>query len=222
MKFNKSLTTTVMALSLLVISVSSSFAQFSLGADVVSRYVWRGFDFGNQLSVQPAIAYTSGALEIGAWGNFGAVEGSANENDLYISYSAGPVRFIFTDYYFPAYSGDDNFFKYNDDDGVHILELGASFSKDAFSISGYINVSGDDENSIYGEISYALGEVEGLEAGLTLGAGTGIYDALVGAETNFDLAVTNVGLTLSKGALSAAYIINPNQKTSFLTFGYSF
>jgi hypothetical protein len=223
MRPNKSIITTVILFSLFVLSTGSALAQFSLGADVVSRYIWRGFDLGgNQLCVQPAIAYAAGAFEIGAWGSFGAVTDTGNENDLYISYSAGPLSFIFTDYFFPAYSGHDSFFKYGHDDAIHILEVGASFSQDALSVSGYINVSGDDENSIYGEVSYALGEIEGIETGFTVGGGTGLYDFQAETETNFDLALTNIGLSLSKGSLSASYIINPNQETSFLVFGYSF
>lgn len=49
-----------------VMSWGAASAQFGLGADVVSRYVWRGTDFGNAASVQPYISYTAGVLEIGA------------------------------------------------------------------------------------------------------------------------------------------------------------
>ena len=43
------------ALLLSSIVVPSSLAQISLGADFVSRYVWRGLDFGESFSVQPAL-----------------------------------------------------------------------------------------------------------------------------------------------------------------------
>ena len=41
-------------------------SSLSIGADVVSRYVWRGTDFGDGVSVQPGISYSMGNVEIGA------------------------------------------------------------------------------------------------------------------------------------------------------------
>jgi|GEM_PF-3187968 hypothetical protein len=112
-----------------------------IGADLVSRYVWRGTDFGNSASVQPYIAYATGNLEIGAWSSWAltAAGAGANENDLYISYSAGPVGLTLTDYYFPE---SNKFFDYADD-GKHILEISASLGVEAFSLMGAFNFRGD-------------------------------------------------------------------------------
>ena len=85
------------------LSMTSLSAQLSIGADMVSRYVWRGTDFGNSASVQPALSFAHKGFEIGAWGSyaFTAAGAGANENDFYASYSTGPVSFTITDYYFP-------------------------------------------------------------------------------------------------------------------------
>ena len=49
-------------------------AEVGLGADVVSRYIFRGVDFGNSAAVQPYLSVSqevaSGTLEVGAWGSF--------------------------------------------------------------------------------------------------------------------------------------------------------
>jgi len=80
-----------------------------IGADFVSRYVWRGLDFGESFSVQPSFSITTGRLELGAWGSYSiSADGAgANENDLYLSYSiqsesGAGISFGVTDYYFPT------------------------------------------------------------------------------------------------------------------------
>ena len=39
-----------------------------LGADIMSRYVWRGTDFGNTAAIQPSLSFSSGGFTVGAWG----------------------------------------------------------------------------------------------------------------------------------------------------------
>ena len=216
------LVTSTIALSLILLS--QSFAQFGIGADIVSRYVWRGTDFGNSASVQPALTYGAelggGSLEIGAWGSFALRTDSLtglNENDLYVSYSTGPVTVILTDYFFPGYTGvDDAFFKYGDNGG-HVLEAGLGFSAGIFSLTGFYNFAGaDPDNSMYFELGITPPyEVEGIEVSLFAGAGNYVY------VVKDDFAVCNLGLTVSKDMYSASYIVNPDQKTSFLVFGIS-
>ena len=88
------------------------YGEITIGADVVSRYVWRGTDFGNAAAVQPSIETVIlnstygpfGPITIGAWGSW-ALNGATNGNecDLYASTTVGPVGIIITDYFFPEY-----------------------------------------------------------------------------------------------------------------------
>ena len=39
-----------------------------LGADIMSRYVWRGTDFGNSAAIQPGLSYSKEGFTVGAWG----------------------------------------------------------------------------------------------------------------------------------------------------------
>lgn len=92
----------VLALALLFVPAQVLLAQsFSLGADVVSRYVWRGTDFGESISIQPALTYTHGGFSIGSWASYAADPSSAgvNEHDLWLSFAAGPISVGVTDYY---------------------------------------------------------------------------------------------------------------------------
>lgn len=185
--------------------MTMALAEVNLGVDVVNRYVWRGSDFGNSASVQPTMEYSNGLFTVGAWGAW-SVDGSTggNENDLYLSTQLGPVGFTLTDYFFPTYSGNDNLFSLDN----HILELTSSMAfGDLVAMLAY-NFSGDVDNSTYLELGYKF---------LTMGAGNGFYT--IGDDPDFNLV--HVEVSASRDIFSVAYILNPEQETSFLVFGIS-
>jgi hypothetical protein len=66
----------------------------------MSRYVWRGIDFGNSPAIQPNLSFSWKGLNIGAWGSYAfanhsvkvndttvADAGTYAETDLFLSYS---------------------------------------------------------------------------------------------------------------------------------------
>ena len=197
------LSSTVVVVAL---NLSVANAQVSFGADVVSRNVWRGTDFGNA-SVQPTIETSLGPVTIGAWGSWsispGPSDASGNECDLYASTTVGPVGLTVTDYFFPSYAGEDSLFNLD----KHILEVSAGVDVGKVSVLTAANVSGDDDNSIYLELTYGA---------LSLGLGDGVYS------TDGEFAPVSIGVSASRDNFSASYIINPDQQTSFLVFGVSF
>jgi hypothetical protein len=199
-------------ISVMLVS-ASAYAGFGINADVVSRYVWRGTDFGNSASIQPGLAFTSGGLKIGDWASYAITSGGSNENDLYVTYTVGGLGLTLTDYYFPE-SGD--IFNYKNDDSIHFLEASASYSVGKLGfLAGYF-FSGDPDNSLYAEASYQIVSSDELSAKLIVGAGGGMY------AVKDDFTAVNIGLTVSKGATFASFILNPDAKTDFLVFGFSF
>ena len=92
----------------LTLSAIPADAGVGFGADVVNRYVWRGTDFGNAVTVQPGMSISHGNIEVGAWSSWAISGGGANENDLYASFSSGPIGITLTDYYFPGLTEDDD------------------------------------------------------------------------------------------------------------------
>ncbi|MBN2278945.1 MAG: hypothetical protein JXQ65_00030 [Candidatus Marinimicrobia bacterium] len=203
---------------LLILSVSGFGlpGDLSIGADLVSRYVWRGSDFGNAAAVQPSMSYSAGNFEIGAWSSWainGAITG--NENDLSITYSKDGLSVTLSDYFFPAYSGNDNIDKFGND-GAHVFEamVGCEFGK--FDLLATINIYGaDSDHSKYAELDYNFYSKDETNASFFIGAG----DFLYVANNNFN--VVNVGISASRGKFTTAYIINPDQKTSFFTITFS-
>lgn len=160
-------------LSIIVILVTMSYnvraqeedSPWSLGADLASRYIWRGINLGGSSpSVQPYIEYGFGSddhsFAIGAWGAY-SLSGTqtGQEADLYLSYTVKDVFSItLTDYFFPDETTDGyDYFNYNNDfkkidDGDvdqtgHVLEAALSFNgtdKLPVSILFAINIWGAD------------------------------------------------------------------------------
>ena len=190
--------------SLLVLSMLNG--EVTIGADVVSRYVWRGTDYGNAAAVQPSIETTIGPVALGAWGSWsispGPADASGNECDLYASTTVGPVGLTLTDYFFPAYAGTDSLLNVD----IHVFELSAGADVGPVSVLAAANVSGDDDNSTYLELTYGA---------FSLGLGNGAY-------SDGEFAPVSLGISASRDNFSASYIINPDQETSFLVFGVNF
>ena len=191
----------------LLLILSMLNGEVTIGIDVVSRYVWRGTDFGNAAAVQPSIETTIGPVALGAWGSWsispGPADASGNECDLYASTTVGPVGLTLTDYFFPAYSGTDSLLNVD----IHVFELSAGADVGPVSVLAAANVSGDDDNSTYLELTYGA---------FSLGLGNGAYS------TDGEFAPVSLGISASRDTFSASYIINPDQETSFLVFGVNF
>ena len=194
--------------SLLVLSML--YGEVTIGADVVSRYVWRGRDYGNAAAVQPSIETAVGPVTVGAWGSW-ALNGAAdgNECDLYASTTMGPVALILTDYFLPAYAETDSLLNLD----KHVFELSASADAGPVSVLAAANVSGDvdddgkSRNSAYLELTYGA---------FSLGLGNGAYS------TDGEFSPVSIGVSARRDNFSASYIINPDKETSFLVFGVNY
>jgi hypothetical protein len=213
------LTRSILTLAGLITFAASvpATAEVGIGADVVSRYIFRGTDFGNAVTVQPGLTYSTDAFEIGAWSSWAIDGGGANENDIYASFSAGPVGITITDYFFPAAAPAD-FFSFSDGDAVHILEAAASAELGIASVLGAFNFSGDPENSFWVQASLPLEALssDDVEVVLTVGAGNGVYT------TDTDPNLVQVSLDVSSGDYFSQFILNPEAEITFLVFGASF
>jgi hypothetical protein len=213
------LTRSIMALAGVATITASTpaLAEIGIGADVVSRYIFRGTDFGNAVTVQPGLAYSTHSFEVGAWSSWAIDGGGANENDIYASISVGPGGITVTDYFFPAAAPAD-FFSYSDGDAVHILEAALSLDLGMASVMAAFNFSGDSEDSFWVEASLPLDALttDDVGVGVTIGAGDGVYT------TDNDFNVAQVSLDVSSGDYFAQFILNPEAEITFLVFGTSF
>ncbi len=217
-------------------------AQVSLGADIVSRYVWRGIDFGDSWTIQPSVSFAGRGFEVGAWASYG-VDG-INENDLYVTYtfateSGTTFALGLNDYYFPDPTNPEapEFFSTN----AHAIEPFVSFSGPAsfpLELSAGVVfapvpeepepvVGGreklDRQSTLYFEIGVPFSK-GGADLRLHLG-GVGGKSVFYGTKGG---GIITTGISASKAIavgesfeipVTLSYILNPASEQSFLVFG---
>lgn len=135
-------------------------ADFS--ADLVSRYIWRGLQYGGTSpSIQPGISVSKGNLEFGIWGAYsiGGVN-SDEEVDLYLSYTffKDMLTATVTDYYFPHETGIYDYFDYNKNTTGHVYEAVLGFNgteKIPFTFLASVNFYGADASKINSDVNSA-------------------------------------------------------------------
>ena len=203
---------------------------FSLGADFVSAYVWRGTKYTGP-SIQPTIEYSKGGFAIGTWGSFSFMNSgtdgtnfvSFNELDTYASYTFGfGLGFGLTDYYYQGTKA----FDFADTTGSHALEANLNYTLKDFSISAnyvindtHAGGAGSKGGDVYFEAGYSFKWLD-----IFVGAGDGWHTK----DGNFN--VSNVGLGVSKDIkitenfslpVFGQVIVNPDKEEYDLIFGIS-
>lgn len=212
----------------------STHAQsVDLGADLMSRYVWRGTDFGESPSIQPSLSISAGAFSVGSWGSYAMSPQSsgANEHDLWMSYSietsSGTIELGLTDYYFP--NGGIGFFNFEGDGaGAHQIEPSVSYtgsSEVPITLYASVFAYNEPDHSIYLEASYPF-TIESVDLSVTVG-GTPSESAFYGTDT---AGLINTSLTASRSIpitdsfslpVHVSYILNPYAEKTFFVFGLS-
>lgn len=207
----------------------------TFGGDAVSRYVWRGIDFGDPVSyedptewqnntpaIQPGVTYTfDNGLSLGVWGSYGIGKNGSNEIDE-LDFVAGytfkiadvDMKLGYTHYTFPSYA------KYlerttetkkpyiaasTDSDEVAI---GATFSQLMLAPSITVYYDYDQNVNVNDRTQYTYTELGFTLPELPLGIAEGITFGFDGtAYTNGGL--TNVNYKVSK-ALEAGFTAYSN------------
>lgn len=201
----------------------------SIGADVVSRYVWRGTDYGQSPSIQPNLEFGFGDFAFGAWGAYTTNHFNLQEMDLYVNYTIADIVTIgITDYFFPDEMAGYDYFDYANDTCGHVLETYATFNGlEKLPLTGLlaVNFYGDSDYSVYFEVGYGFSIFN-----VFLGAGTGLYTVEDTGESDKP-GIVNVGISATKEIpitekyglpISASLIANPDAKAVHLVFGISF
>jgi hypothetical protein len=216
----------------------------NVGTDIMSRYVWRGTDFGNSPSIQPTLSFSVGNFEVGAWGAI-ATNSFYKEIDLYAKYSLKNFSVTFTDYYVPSVtagvpsSPDTRFSIYHDKLTCHSLEGSLQYKrteKIPLWISGSVFFYGNDKRwgydakkdttdktyySSYFEAGYSF-RIKKNTADVFVG-----FTPMAGAYGN-TAGVVNAGITGSRRIqitdefaipVKASLIVNPQTSNIYFLFG---
>ena len=217
---------------LLVIKSDGLYAQtdsvpaFSISSnvDLVSRYIWRGQEYGNDPSIQPGLSATWKDFTLGVWGAYSLNGIGMQETDLYLSKEIGPLTFSLWDYWS---FGDStlNLFDYKRNTTQHLLEAQLLLSgggKLPFNfVMSYLFYGADPSKSIYLELQYLHSSPL---ADFQLFAGYQAKGDYYGDRHTF----VNLGCTVNKSIeitdnwslpLNLSFIVNPSSKRVYLVAG---
>ena len=221
--------------------------KFSIGADLVSSYVWRGM-YCAGTSIQPAMNLTVGGFTFGAWGSVDVADtgfGAYKEVDLMASYSFGSLTIGLFNYWI-SWEGGQNYFDFSEDTD-HVLEVNLlySFGSSPFSLGWNTIIAGSDHYldlknneskrafSTYVEATYAS-SIKDVDIELALGVSPWKSNVLYtnGWRDRTDgFAVVNTSLTASKDikindgyslGIFSQLSFNPENNDAFLVFGICF
>jgi hypothetical protein len=207
-------------------------SPFSLGADVVSSYVWRGSKIGTGPNIQPWLKFSTGGFTLGAWGSSSFhFDTDVAELDLYTSYTFGfGLTLGVTDYYYQS----SPYFQFQGDTSSHAFEINAAYTLKNLTLSGNYIINdasnGGPANKpgggdMYFEAAYAF-----KNFGVFLGAGNGWHTTY---KDNGDdvFAVCNIGIKAAKELkitdkfslpVTGALSVNPDKEQLNLVIGVSF
>lgn len=140
--------------SMLALTISAQDkAEVNLGADIVSRYIWRGSDCGSA-AVQPTLGVSYKGLSLAAWGSTGIVDSEdTKEFDLTLSYSISGLTFGITDYWFDDLGS--KYFKYAAHETAHTFEAFIGYDFNIFSVQWFTNFAGRDGVTRHGHRAYS-------------------------------------------------------------------
>ena len=130
-------------------------SPFSLGADLVSSYLWRGTKFGTGPAIQPYVELGLGNFAVGAWGSYCFTTNESPEADLYLSYGFDfGLSIGLTDYYFPG----TEYFDYSTATGAHAFEINLGYEIKGISLgANYVINEAGGAASTGGDMYFELG-----------------------------------------------------------------
>ena len=226
----------VFCLGLLLLGANTGKAQdtleTSVGADLVSHYVWRGLDLGD-VSLQPTLGIGYKGWSLTAWGNVGLSDPSdTKEFDLTLAYSIGGLSISVTDYWLEeGLDCESRYFKYDAHCTNHVFEAGIGYDFGFASLQWFTNFAGNDGVNEDGERAYS----SYFEASVPFRLADTEWTATAGAvpfATDYygttGFAVTNLALTATKDIrVTDSFSIpvfgqiagNPRTQKAYLVFG---
>jgi len=205
-------------------STTSNKIGITVGADIVSSYIWRGVYFAGA-SFQPAVNLTYGGLTAGFWGSSDFVDGNYKEVDASIFYTISGFKAGITNYW---WSGKNQPYIAKDSVGKsgHYLEgtLGYSISNISLVANTFFwgdrdkNAKRDQMFSTYIEASYVatVGDITFTPA---VGVSPWESNSNIGYHLNPSNSVNETGFKVCNVSLKASKSLKFSETVSIPVFG---
>lgn len=177
------------------VDTTSNKGDVDLDVFLMSRYAWRGVQFGTGPTIQAQLSYTKGGFMAAGYvakSTYGGATGYPNTSNIMLGYQYKGVTVTVDDYFF---YDEDNLDRYLDwsDTTLHFIETRLRYDHDRFyGMAGYNVYAAKGANkALYVEVGYKV-----PKQGLLLFAGY-LFDR---SDLNFSTSagMTNVGITKQK------------------------
>lgn len=206
--------------------------ETTIGADIVSQYIWRGQELGD-VSLQPTLDIAYKGLSLTAWGSVGlSNKDNTKEFDLTAAYTTGGFHIGVTDYWFNT--PNERYFAYSAHETSHVFEANVGYDFGIASLNWYTNFAGNDGVNKDGKRAYS----SYFEANVPFKLASCEWTATIGAvpyATSFysdanGFVVTNIGIKATKDIkvndhfsipIFAGITANPSTEKTFFIFGVS-
>ena len=206
--------------------------ETTIGADIVSQYIWRGQELGD-VSLQPTLGIAYKGLSLTAWGSIGlSNKDNTKEFDLTAAYATGGFHIGVTDYWFNT--PNERYFAYSAHETSHVFEANVGYDFEIASLNWYTNFAGNDGVNKDGKRAYS----SYFEANVPFKLAACEWTATIGAvpyATSFysdanGFVVTNIGIKATKDIkvndhfsipIFAGITANPSTEKTFFIFGVS-
>lgn len=206
--------------------------ETTIGADIVSQYIWRGQELGD-VSLQPTLGIVYKGLSLTAWGSVGlSNKDNTKEFDLTAAYATGGFHIGVTDYWFNT--PNERYFAYSAHETSHVFEANVGYDFGIASLDWYTNFAGNDGVNKDGKRAYS----SYFEANVPFKLAACEWTATIGAvpyATSFysdanGFVVTNIGIKATKDIkvndhfsipIFAGITANPSTEKTFFIFGVS-
>ncbi len=206
--------------------------ETTMGADVVSNYVWRGQDLGS-VSLQPMLGVGWRGLSFAGWGNVGLSDpDDSKEIDLTLGYTIGGLNIGITDYWVSKDGLDPQgrYFKYDAHGTNHVFEANIGYDFGFASLQWFTNFSGNDykddgkraySSYVEATVPFKLGAVDWTATAGAVPAATDYYGTTGFAVTNLSLkAAKDIKVTDAFSIpVFAQFVGNPCSQKAYLVFG---
>lgn len=206
--------------------------EASVGADLVSGYIWRGQDLGN-VSIQPSASISYRGFSLSGWSSVGFEKEDTKEFDLTFGYAHKGFSVSVTDYWFNSGPG---YFHYGSTNTSHVFEVQVGYDFGLLALNWYTNFAGNDGVNKDGDRAYssylsvvAPFKLGGLDWTAGIGATPWANTFYNGGASGFEVCDISVGVSKEIGItdsfslpLFAKFTWNPATEGAYFVGGISF
>ena len=124
------------------------------GGEIVSKYVWRGQDYGG-VAVQPYAGLSYKGFSFTVWSSLGFTNDDVAEVDLILEYTNGGFIASITDCWSSYYGSGDKYFAYGANSTCHVFEALVGYDFGPVNVAWSTNFAGADGVTPKGNRAYA-------------------------------------------------------------------